>query len=301
MQFYQNAREGLDIYVPSGALGTYPVIFYIHGGAWVAGSKARAKSPCQNLAEKGYVCVVPAYTLSKATNTQKILAFYFSVLTLLSLAIVTTSMKQMGLIILFLLLTVSIFALLSMGTAGSQHQTDFQHPKHITDLANALKWTVENVAEYGGDPTQIHVMGYSAGAHLASLLSTNTSYTEMAEVPPGTVKSCVCVSGVYSDKRLAETPLGQQLLYTVFGQRKQYYDAFPIYNVSSQTPPFLLINGDIDLNLKRHSFDFHYCLRQSGVYSEMAYFPAHHWNILENPDMIEKVVTFLLNQAPEQI
>jgi len=294
-------QKNIHIYSSTDDNATYfkkgeaPVILYIHGGAWVAGHPTKARNPCESLAEKGYVCVVPEYSLSGATNNQIMVAANFLILFMLSLAVISTSVKQMMVILVLLIIFVTLFVIFW----DWQEKPPIQHPDHIMDIAAALKWTQENVYSYGGDPTQIHVMGYSAGAHLAALLSTNTTFIEMLGISPSIIKSCICISGIYSDKRLGETPLGQQLLHTVFGRRNQYYDAFAIYNVTAQTPPFLLINADIDLNLKRHSFDFHYCLRQTGVYSEIQYYDkVHHWNILQNQSMIDNVSKFIQNSIP---
>lgn len=40
------------------------------------------------------------------------------------------------------------------------------------DVAAALRWVQAHAAEFGGDPRRIVLMGHSAGAHLAALLST---------------------------------------------------------------------------------------------------------------------------------
>ena len=291
-----NNKKQVDLYCPS-TTESAPVILYIHGGAWVAGHPSKARHPCESLAEKGFLCVVPEYSLSRATNHQVIVAANLFILFMLTLATISKSVKQILVILVLLLVFVSIFVIF---WDWQDRQPPIQHPDHIMDIAAALQWTQDNIAAYGGDPNQIHVMGYSAGAHLAALLATNTTYMEMLGLSPSLIQSCICISGIYSDKRLAETPLGQQLLHTVFGKRNQYYDAFAIYNVSKQTPPFFLINADIDLNLKRHSFDFHYCLRQTGVYSEIRYYDkVHHWNILENQDMIQHVTEFIHNTIPK--
>ncbi|ORY62829.1 alpha/beta-hydrolase [Neocallimastix californiae] len=39
----------------------------------------------------------------------------------------------------------------------------------VEDIYNALKWTEKNIYKYGGDRSQITLMGHSAGAHLATL------------------------------------------------------------------------------------------------------------------------------------
>ncbi|KAI8616773.1 Alpha/Beta hydrolase protein [Chytriomyces sp. MP71] len=39
----------------------------------------------------------------------------------------------------------------------------------LDDVTNALAWTRQHIATYGGDPDQIHIMGHSAGAHLVAM------------------------------------------------------------------------------------------------------------------------------------
>jgi acetyl esterase/lipase len=38
-----------------------------------------------------------------------------------------------------------------------------QHPAHIEDVARAFAWVYRNIAQYGGNPEKIFVMGHSAG------------------------------------------------------------------------------------------------------------------------------------------
>jgi len=38
----------------------------------------------------------------------------------------------------------------------------------VEDLAYALDWTAAHIAAYGGDPTRLHLVGHSAGGHLAT-------------------------------------------------------------------------------------------------------------------------------------
>ena len=48
------------------------------------------------------------------------------------------------------------------------------------DIAKSLGWVHGNIAQYGGDPTRIHVMGHSAGAQLAALICTDEPILESA-------------------------------------------------------------------------------------------------------------------------
>lgn len=50
------------------------------------------------------------------------------------------------------------------------------YPTHNLDVAEAIKWVVDNIAEYGGDPDKIALLGHSAGAHLVALTGTNPTF-----------------------------------------------------------------------------------------------------------------------------
>ena len=39
----------------------------------------------------------------------------------------------------------------------------------MTDVSTAIEWTFLNIHKYGGDPTNIHLVGQSAGCNLISL------------------------------------------------------------------------------------------------------------------------------------
>ncbi len=54
----------LDVYYPEETVSPMPVIFDIHGGAWVYGSKEINKAFCVYLASKGYAVVNINYTLA---------------------------------------------------------------------------------------------------------------------------------------------------------------------------------------------------------------------------------------------
>lgn len=48
-----------------------------------------------------------------------------------------------------------------------------KHPAKTQDVAKAVAWVHDHIAEHGGDPAQINIMGHSAGAHLTALVATD--------------------------------------------------------------------------------------------------------------------------------
>jgi arylformamidase len=65
----------------------------------------------------------------------------------------------------------------------------------IRDVAKAVHWTHDHVAEHGGDPKRLLVMGHSAGAQLAALICTDDRYLKAEGLSLDIVKGCVPVDG----------------------------------------------------------------------------------------------------------
>lgn len=51
-----------------------------------------------------------------------------------------------------------------------------KHPVNIQDVAKAVAWVHDHIAEHGGDPARISIAGHSAGAHLASLVASDARW-----------------------------------------------------------------------------------------------------------------------------
>jgi len=54
---------------------------------------------------------------------------------------------------------------------GAHDLASVSHPAHIQDAAAAFAWVKRHIADYGGNPDQVFVIGHSAGAYLAVLLA----------------------------------------------------------------------------------------------------------------------------------
>ena len=65
----------------------------------------------------------------------------------------------------------------------------------IRDVAKALGWVHKHIAEHGGDPKRIFVMGHSAGAQLAALICIDDRYLKAEGVSFDVLRGCVPVDG----------------------------------------------------------------------------------------------------------
>ncbi|MFZ5831832.1 MAG: carboxylesterase family protein, partial [Planctomycetota bacterium] len=122
-----------------------------------------------------------------------------------------------------------------------------QHPTHAMDCAKAIAWIHDHVAEYGGDPTRMHLMGHSAGGHLAAILGTNERFLKAQGKDLSILKSNVLLDPAAIDiPRYVELENGRAMtaLYELaFGKDKaNHLDASPQQHVApgKHIPPTLL-------------------------------------------------------------
>ena len=126
----------------------------------------------------------------------------------------------------------------------------------IRDVAKSLGWVHKNIAEYGGDPKRIFVMGHSAGAQLAALLCIDDRYLKEEDVPVDVLKGCVPVDGdTYDLPAIIKTVEIRQTVHGLplpeFGHRvkfgndpKKHIDFSAVTHVAKgkRIPPFLILH-----------------------------------------------------------
>jgi len=95
------------------------------------------------------------------------------------------------------------------------------HPTHVKDVAQAVKYIYDNIEKYGGDKSKMAVIGHSAGAHLASLISTDPKYLNEVGLKTSIFKGVVSLDTQASDIDYAmqHTSTGSELY-------KMYVNAF---------------------------------------------------------------------------
>ncbi|TPG12224.1 alpha/beta hydrolase [Sphingomonas oligophenolica] len=70
-------------------------------------------------------------------------------------------------------------------------------PAFLQDAAEAVKWTRDNIAGYGGDPTRIATAGHSAGGYAAIMLPMDPHWLTAIGVDPHIIKAAVGLCGPY--------------------------------------------------------------------------------------------------------
>ena len=115
---------------------------------------------------------------------------------------------------------------------------EVRYPAFIEDGASAVRWTLAHIAEYGGDPSRVSVMGHSAGGYIALMLALDRQWLGADRAR---IKSAVGLAGPYDF-----LPLTDPELQIIFGTEADLKDTQPITYVDGDAPPVLLVTGRMD-------------------------------------------------------
>ena len=154
---------------------------------------------------------------------------------------------------------------------------------HVPDMANdcarAVLWTQQHIAEYGGDPARIFVMGHSAGGGLAALLATDDPLFTQLGLAKNPIKGAILDDPAGLDMfdyltRL-EYPNDEQYLIP-FGKDPAVWRAMsPMYQVRADSPPMLMYAGGRTYpSITNSTQRFHQRLLDLGVRHEFTVLPG---------------------------
>jgi arylformamidase len=79
-------------------------------------------------------------------------------------------------------------------------------PEIVMQMVRALAWTWRHIAEHGGDPQRITVVGHSAGGQLAAMLMNCDWKVFAPDLPPDLLKNALSISGLYDLEPIRHTP-----------------------------------------------------------------------------------------------
>lgn len=146
------------------------------------------------------------------------------------------------------------------------------HPDHINDVAAAFGWVEANIGRYGGDRNALFLFGQSAGAHLVSLLVTDTHYLESHGCGVSMIRGVISMSAPYTLSNLVTLPVNPWGLTPadVMMYRVMIQDAFggwdttvvnqasPSRFLHGEMPPMMIIHTELDMpGFEKEGDDFH--------------------------------------------
>jgi acetyl esterase/lipase len=114
-------------------------------------------------------------------------------------------------------------------------------PAGAEDVAAAVKWVSDEIAERGGDASRIYLMGHSAGAiHVASYVS----HSEFYKVKNGGVRGAIMVSGIY-DLTAAPLTEPEQAYFGNDASRHAAQSSLP--GLLKTNIPLMAVSSELDL------------------------------------------------------
>jgi acetyl esterase/lipase len=125
----------------------------------------------------------------------------------------------------------------------------------VRDVARSIRWVHDHIAEYGGDPQRLLIMGHSAGAQLAALICADDRYLKAEGLSLAITKGCVPVDGdTYDVPAIIETAETRRRVHGLpqakFGHREKFgndpakhRDFSAVTHVARDKgiPPFLIL------------------------------------------------------------
>jgi acetyl esterase/lipase len=116
-------------------------------------------------------------------------------------------------------------------------------PAFVQDAADAVRWTQDNIAKYGGDPNRIAIAGHSAGAHSVAMLALDPQWLAAAGAP-GAVKAAVGLSGPYDFYPFTGRAV------QAMGKWPRPAETQPLRYARKDAPPMMLVTGTVDTTVR---------------------------------------------------
>lgn len=182
-------------------------------------------------------------------------------------------------------------------------------PAQIEDCKSAIRWLRAHAAEYGIDPEKVAVWGASAGGHLVALLGTTGGsklFDKGANLEQSSRVQCVIDFfgptdflhyGENSENFQQTNNLVAKLIGGPIAQHQEAAKlASPLYFVSKDSAPFLIMQGDSDnLVPLQQSQVLHAALDKAGVENTLKVLPGsgHGGAAFGSPESLKLMADFV--------
>lgn len=125
-------------------------------------------------------------------------------------------------------------------------------PTFVHDGAAAVRWAHDHAPDIGGDPGRLFLMGHSAGAHIAALLTLDPRYFADVGLEMSAVRATAALSGPFD---FVPPPGDRGVFGLAENETKTAPEAQPITFADHVAPPMLLIHGDADVIVRPENTD----------------------------------------------
>lgn len=147
---------------------------------------------------------------------------------------------------------------------------EVRFPAFIEDGAKAVRWALDNAARFGGDPERLFLMGHSAGAHIATMLTLDERYLAAEGVSASRIRGTVSLAGPN-----AFYPSRTASIAAVFAHLADETVARPIEYVDGDEAPLLLLHGDDDDTvLAFNTIDLSKAIKRAGGRVRYIFYPG---------------------------
>jgi acetyl esterase/lipase len=145
-----------------------------------------------------------------------------------------------------------------------------RYPTNVQDVANALAWVSDNIADFGGDPDRIFLMGHSAGAGLVAQVATDEAFLRNAGKDLDLLKGVIANEGGYGVDTGEQDAERERSLY---GENWRQVVAVAKVAPRKKIPPFLLFHvtgGNTPVaNSAQQAVGLGEALRKAGVRADV--------------------------------
>lgn len=139
----------------------------------------------------------------------------------------------------------------------------------LSDCALALQWTLSHAASLGGDPARVMVMGHSAGAYNAAMLTLDPRWLAPLGLTPNRLAGWIGLAGPYDF-----LPIVDPEVQVAFVWPHTPADSQPIFYASAKAPRTLLLaaRNDKVVDTQRNTVALANRLRAAGTDVDMRIF-----------------------------
>ena len=143
--------------------------------------------------------------------------------------------------------------------------------EQAADVAESVIWATKNIARFGGNPQRIFLMGHSAGAHLASMVTLNQALQRSAGIAPCDIDGVISVSGAALDLTSESDDLPYyERRFGPRSDRAEWTAASPATHADPADPAALIIYaGGESTGLQRQSQVFKAALDRAGSSAQL--------------------------------